>query len=473
MPIDEIADGIDRWVWPLQMPECALSPKVRKGCHAVALDDERNTFHPVLWDERHGNTSEARELLADAKVQGGRPDDYAVDILATLREPFLVLDRTLRVVSANRAFYATFEVNRDETEGRRIYELGNGQWDIPRLRHLLEDILPQNTNFEGFEVTHAFDTVGKKTMLLNARRIRKPGSHTDLILLAIEDITDRKAAAHTWAHLAAIVTSSDDAIISKDLNGVITSWNRGAQSLFGYSAEEAVGKPVTMLIPDDHLEEEPEILARIKRGEAVEHYETVRRRKDGSRVDISLTISPIRDGKGTIAGASKIARDISERVALQKRLAAQAEQIAERVAAQGRVPGHAQPRAAQPPRFHSLCGSPPALARARFGGPHCPAGPRDHRAPGRQPHQDRQRPHGSLARHQRPHPARPSGRGHEPNRPARNPDRPAAARPATSRIASLPFPGTGLGQGGPDAPRGSHHQPSQQRGQVHSRWRQD
>jgi PAS domain S-box-containing protein len=116
-----------------------------------------------------------------------------------------------------------------------------------------------------------------------------------------------------YRRLAAIVESSDDGILSKDLNGVITSWNQGAERLFGYTADEAIGKPVTMLIPTERHDEEPAILARIRRGERVEHYETIRQRKDGSLIDISLTISPIRDQDGKIVGASKIARDITER----------------------------------------------------------------------------------------------------------------------------------------------------------------
>jgi PAS domain S-box-containing protein len=127
------------------------------------------------------------------------------------------------------------------------------------------------------------------------------------------DITDRKRAEEAAQKLAAIVLSSDDAIISKDLNSIITSWNRGAEVLFGYSAEEAIGKPVTMLIPDELPDEEPKILDRIRRGERVDHYETVRRRKDGSIVEISLTVSPIKDDNGTIVGASKVARDITDR----------------------------------------------------------------------------------------------------------------------------------------------------------------
>jgi PAS domain S-box-containing protein len=133
------------------------------------------------------------------------------------------------------------------------------------------------------------------------------------------DITERKRNEEAAQSLAAIVESSDDAILSKDLTGVIRSWNAGAQRLFGYAADETVGKPVTMLIPADRHDEEPMILARIRRGERIEHYETVRQRKDGSFVDISLTVSPIRDPRGNIIGASKIARDVTERRRAQER----------------------------------------------------------------------------------------------------------------------------------------------------------
>ena len=126
------------------------------------------------------------------------------------------------------------------------------------------------------------------------------------------DVTQRNQTAETHARLAALVESSDDAIVSKDLNGVITSWNAGAQRLFGYTAEEAMGQPVTLLIPPERFDEEPGVLARIRRGEKVDHYETVRRRKDGTLIDVSLTVSPIRNYRGEVVGASKIARDITE-----------------------------------------------------------------------------------------------------------------------------------------------------------------
>ena len=132
--------------------------------------------------------------------------------------------------------------------------------------------------------------------------------------------TRRLSGERAAQHYAAIVESSTDAILSKDLNGIITSWNRGAQLLFGYTAEEAVGQPVTLLIPLDRHDEEPFILGRIRRGESVDHYETIRQTKDGRLIDISLTVSPIKNESGEIIGASKIARDISESKRDQERL---------------------------------------------------------------------------------------------------------------------------------------------------------
>jgi PAS domain S-box-containing protein len=125
------------------------------------------------------------------------------------------------------------------------------------------------------------------------------------------------------AQVASIVESSDDAIISKDLNGVITSWNPGAERLFGYSAQEAVGKPMTMVIPPERASEEPAILARIARGEMTDHFETVRVGKDGRKLDVSVTISPVRDREGRIIGASKIARDITDRKLADAKVQAQ------------------------------------------------------------------------------------------------------------------------------------------------------
>jgi PAS domain S-box-containing protein len=133
--------------------------------------------------------------------------------------------------------------------------------------------------------------------------------------------------------LAAVVESTVDAILSKDLNGIIATFNQGAERLFGYKAREVVGKPITILIPPDRQHEEPEILARIRRGERIDQYETVRRRKDGTLVDVSLTVSPVKDDQGGIIGASKIARDITERKLSEARLRNSERQLQELIAA--------------------------------------------------------------------------------------------------------------------------------------------
>lgn len=127
------------------------------------------------------------------------------------------------------------------------------------------------------------------------------------------DVTERKEAEEVQLRLAAVVESSDDAIITKTLDGIITSWNKAAEQMYGYTAAEAIGKSVTMLLPRDRLDEEPAIIDRLRKGEKIDHYETVRQRKDGALLDISLTVSPLKDASGRIIGASKVARDITGR----------------------------------------------------------------------------------------------------------------------------------------------------------------
>lgn len=167
-----------------------------------------------------------------------------------------------------------------------------------------------------------------------SRRRRKNGSFADLTLAtepirigsgvvgALHVFTDSGGEEPDFKRLlhAAIVESSDDAIVSKDINGIITSWNAGAEAIFGYSAAEAIGHPIAMIIPPERFSDETMILSRIRAGMKIDHYETVRRRKDGRLVPVSLTISPIRNAAGEVIGASKIARDISDRVAVRQQI---------------------------------------------------------------------------------------------------------------------------------------------------------
>jgi PAS domain S-box-containing protein len=154
----------------------------------------------------------------------------------------------------------------------------------------------------------------------SAAPIRLPDGTLFGVVLVFRDITEQRRAEHARAWLAAIVESSDDAIVSKTLNGQITSWNPGATRLFGYAPEEIIGKSITTIIPTELHAEEADVLARLRRGERVDHFETVRVAKDGRRVEISLTVSPIRNEQGEIIGASKIAREITERKRAERML---------------------------------------------------------------------------------------------------------------------------------------------------------
>jgi len=135
---------------------------------------------------------------------------------------------------------------------------------------------------------------------------------------AMDTVSERPSKPSVNSHLAAIIESSEDAIASKDLNGIITSWNKSAERLFGYTAEEIIGQPVTTIIPPELHDDEPRILAKIRAGERIEHFETVRVHKDGRRLIVSLTVSPIKDEKGRIVGAAKIVRDITQRKKLEE-----------------------------------------------------------------------------------------------------------------------------------------------------------
>jgi PAS domain S-box-containing protein len=152
--------------------------------------------------------------------------------------------------------------------------------------------------------------------------IRTEAGDLSGVVLVFRDVTERRRAEEAESRLTAIVHSSDDAIVSKDLNGIVRSWNPAAQRLFGYTSEEAIGRSITLIIPPERLAEEDDVLRRMRRGEAVDHFETVRVRKDGTRIDISLTTSPVRNAAGEIIGASKIARDISDRKRVEAERAA-------------------------------------------------------------------------------------------------------------------------------------------------------
>src|SRR5215210_7556872 len=206
----------------------------------------------------------------------------------------------------------------------RIYGYARAEEIVgARLEDLLSSSILENVQYlkdfvlSGYRLTDAesqeVDRYGRTKYFLNDLTGIVEKGYLLRVWGTQRDITERKRDEEVRARLAAIVESSEDAIIAKTLEGVITDWNRGAQKIYGYSAEEVLGKPINILVPPERPDEIPMILERLRRGEAIDHYETVRVAKDGRRLDISLTISPIRDSAGNIAGASAIARNITER----------------------------------------------------------------------------------------------------------------------------------------------------------------
>ena len=262
-------------------------------------------------------------------------EQYLKQIIDNIPNPLLVLDSELKIVMANHNFCTTFHVSQADTAGQLLYRLGNEQWNIPRLRELLEEILPDRSFVRDFPVTHSFPDIGLRSMLVHGQRIvDTSGGGRPQILLSIEDVTERRNAelsqqrlSESYSRLAAIVESSDDAIISKNLDGNITSWNEAATRMFGHTKEEIVGQSILKLVPEQLHAEEREILRKLRDGERIEHFETRRLTKDGHEFEVSLSISPVRNSFNEIIGTSKIARDISGRKSMET-LVIQADKMA-------------------------------------------------------------------------------------------------------------------------------------------------
>ena len=176
------------------------------------------------------------------KSQVSESRQYAEAIVETVRESILMLDQELRVKAANRSFYETFQMSAGETESRFFYELREGQWDIPRLRELLEEVLPEKKELRDFVVEQDFPGLGTRTMLLNARQVVGVREGASLILLAIEDVTQQHQAQRVIARQATLLDLAQDAILVRSDDGIIQYWNRGAQRLYGWTREEVLGR---------------------------------------------------------------------------------------------------------------------------------------------------------------------------------------------------------------------------------------
>jgi PAS domain S-box-containing protein len=224
------------------------------------------------------------------------------------------------ILWANAAELELLGYPRDEYVGRNIADFHADGSVIADILNRLRN----NESLKGYEARLRCRNGTIRDVSINSNVYREDGRfvHTRCITF---DVSEQKRIAELHHRLSAIVESSDDAILSKDLNGIIRSWNRGAQRIFGYTADEIVGKHISTLAPPERVDEIPNILERLIRGERVDHYETQRKTKDGRIINVSLTVSPIRDASGKIIGASKVARDITE----QKRMS----EIQERLAA--------------------------------------------------------------------------------------------------------------------------------------------
>lgn len=260
---------------------------------AIALRNAR--LYEMELAEANRERDETMEALRASNARTNR-------ILESITDLFYQLDRDWRFTNVNGQTEARLGIPREELIGRVLWEVFPQASDsilYSRFHEAMETMEPAHFEVPSRIVSgawfeaHAYPSRSGLTVYLR-------------------EITERKRAESTSRLLASIVESSDDAIISKDLNGIISSWNRGAERVFGHRAEEVIGKSIMVLIPHELYDEEQAILNRIRSGRSVDHYETVRLRKDGMLIDISLTISPIRDESGKVVGASKIARDITD-----------------------------------------------------------------------------------------------------------------------------------------------------------------
>jgi len=240
-------------------------------------------------------------------------------ILDTGREPFLVLDGALHVVTANRAFYQTFRAAPEATLGRFVYDLGDGQWDIPALRRLLGEILPQDAVVEDFEVTHDLPGLGAKTMRLNGRKLYRPGSHAEMILLAIEDVTAQRreegARAESEERLRLLVEGAQDyAMILMDGGGCVTHWNAGAQRILGYEEAEVMGRSCDLIFtPEDRAAGVPARELETARAEGRALDLRWHLTKGGGRFWADGVMECLRGADGGMRGFAKILRDATER----------------------------------------------------------------------------------------------------------------------------------------------------------------
>ncbi|MGD0878349.1 MAG: PAS domain S-box protein [Anaerolineales bacterium] len=264
-------------------------------------------FLAWYWRQQVVRTDRAQVAGAQALLASETPYRR---LFEAARDGILILDAESGVATdVNPYLVEMLGIPRAGIVGKELWELGFLKDIAANKANFLELQQQEYIRYEDLPLETADGRTFHVEFVSNVYQV----DHHKVIQCNLREISGRKQVDTMLARLAAIVESSDDAIIGKTLEGLITSWNAGAERLYGYSAAEAIGKPVSILIPTDRPDELPEILSRLRRGERIEHFESVRLSKDGRRLDVSITISPIKDASGQISGASTIARDITER----------------------------------------------------------------------------------------------------------------------------------------------------------------
>jgi PAS domain S-box-containing protein len=243
-----------------------------------------------------------------------RGDDQRLrTLIGCIGDAVIATDSAGNIALLNPVAASLCGVTEPEAVGRPlrdIFRIANERTRIP-VDSPVEQVLATGQTQELANHTVLLTPNGRETPIDDIAAPIIEGGRLSGVVLVFRDVTEKRRAAEANERLAAIVESSDDIIASKDLDGVITSWNRGAERILGYTADEVIGQHISIIMPPEHIEDMPRILERIRRGEKVDHYQTRRRRKDGTIIDVSLTVSPIRDASGRIIGASKIGRDIT------------------------------------------------------------------------------------------------------------------------------------------------------------------
>jgi PAS domain S-box-containing protein len=247
-----------------------------------------------------------------------RSDRFAEAILDTAHEPLVCVDDDLRIVAASSPFFEHFRLARKHALGARLPHLAEGRWNIHELRMLVEKARAgSGVHRVRLQVDLGF---GPRNLVINARAFKPDDRASGLVLLAFDDITERVGAEDQCAHLSSVVHCSLDAIVSWGLDGNITTWNQGAERLYGWPASEMIGRSIARLMPEDRPTEFADLLRRIRDGEASDALETIRRRNDGRMVHVSVALAPMRDAGGAIVGATDVSRDITARVAIERAL---------------------------------------------------------------------------------------------------------------------------------------------------------